>query len=754
MQRLQNARKAAKPVEELRAPGFEVSAPSFDESPVEEKKDQTEPDPSYDDPSFETATYSDGSDDETPTQTRTYSYGTDITPSQARSLESDYEDHNPWHATGFLHDNIIRSASSDTSEPTRSPQNPIDRAIDNSAAAATMLVEALVPPNLVYSDEEAPTQTFSEDSNGSHGRAPGYAKLFGPQPSNDEDEVVRHIFSQESIAEDHLQDIERTLLTAQDAWVSAQPSSSVAPTVRKVKSPRRVVAQTFHENAAEAVAALLTPRGNDLQSCPSEVSSSFARPTPDADLLSPDTKHLLENLKDHMHAPSPTLSDLLVAIASEDTRRKNACGTLQVMTQTNRVEIAWTEGVLPALVSAIADSEGEAQLRAIACLQNLATPKENRVLVFHTADLMQTLMKIIAESEDEEARKGCSSVLAFLAKTVENRLVMAQIPGLTESMVEVIKPKPPQVIHPETWASESYDTEDIDTDVGKSFVSSGSQLSPVPSSYSRTDAEGDDEEDPVDDEDSDCTTPRRTRSPIELMGYDETANDTLRESRQFLFAVLNHLMKEKDNAYFLARDELLVTTLVDISKYQESPSHMIAIRLVATMTRHRLNTRPLVFQYKAVVPALVEATLSANEEARMYACYAIQNMAQDKSCRQELATANNLIAALCSRARHGKSERLAAIESLKNLCDEPANLIPMTNTPDCVATLMHLAHGKETSVTELMQFRACDALATLSHWLRKIATSGQSLEMNRQGKPTPRGLFVPSLRVESWNQWK
>ena len=76
---------------------------------------------------------------------------------------------------------------------------------------------------------------------------------------------------------------------------------------------------------------------------------------------------------------------------------------------------------------------------------------------------------------------------------------------------------------------------------------------------------------------------------------------------------------------------------------------------------------------------------------------------------------------------------MAAISTLKNLCDEPANLIPMTNTNGCVSTLMYFAHaaGREKSdlvVTELMQYRACDALATLSHWLRKIATSGASLD--------------------------
>ena len=164
----------------------------------------------------------------------------------------------------------------------------------------------------------------------------------------------------------------------------------------------------------------------------------------------------------------------------------------------------------------------------------------------------------------------------------------------------------------------------------------------------------------------------------------------------------------------------------------------------------------MVFQERRTVPALVHGANSENDETRLYACYAIQNLAQEKSCRQELAMIENLVPTLCSRGRFStaEDERLAAISALKNLCDEPANLIPLTNTPECISTLMHLAHGKEEGVTETMQYRACDALATLSHWLRKIATSGKSLDDMQNGRTPDKKLFVPSLRVVTWNQWQ
>jgi hypothetical protein len=243
---------------------------------------------------------------------------------------------------------------------------------------------------------------------------------------------------------------------------------------------------------------------------------------------------------------------------------------------------------------------------------------------------------------------------------------------------------------------------------------------------------------------------------VELVGYDATADETLRGARQNVFALLSHLTKEKDNAYHFARDRALVSTMVAISKFDESPSHTLAVKLLANLTRHRLNTKMVVFKHQIIVPALVVAVEAINDETRLYACYALQNLSQDKSCRQELAITDNLITALCNRSREARAEeeRLAAVSALKNLCDEPANLIPLTNTRDCISTMMQLAHGNEEGVSDTTQYRACDGLATLSHWLRKIATSGKTLDDAKRGKQPTRELFVPSLQVITWDQWQ
>jgi hypothetical protein len=317
-----------------------------------------------------------------------------------------------------------------------------------------------------------------------------------------------------------------------------------------------------------------------------------------------------------------------------------------------------------------------------------------------------------------------------LAKSPENRLLLAQVPTLLAVVGKVLKPRPPRVEAPPKRVKKKYPWSD------ENSSDSSEENNTEGMSY-----------------DESWQTPRQEGggSPRELTGYDETADSLLQGARQNLFAMLGHLVKEKDNAYHFARDIDFLTTLVDISGFQESPSHVLAIKIIAHLTRHRLN-KVLAFKPKTVVPALIEATQSPNDDARLYACYALQNLSQEKSCRQELAIANHLIEVLCDRCRNGKhfEERLASISTLKNLCDEPANLIPMTNTADCITTLMQMA---DSSTDALIQYRACDALATLSHWLRKIATSGYSLDATEKGRPPMKGLFVPTLREVSWNQW-
>jgi hypothetical protein len=578
--------------------------------------------------------------------------------------------------------------------------------------------------------------------------------------------------------------------------------------------------ENFHETAEAAIASLLSPRDHRtgesfISNSHSELglvtssSAASAFQTPRIDtaytagtsdvvsprspmlpfeslarrdvqqkLIAPETEKTLREMPKKMHAPNKTLTDLLTAIASiQDkssmdlgymVRRKNACGALQVMTANvkNRERICWTVGVLPALTSVLADTcvEGpkvafadrririefvEARKRAIAALSNLAMPTKNRVPVFHTPDLISWIVVVIME-DSGAAQRGCCAILAYLAKSPENRLLLVQVPGLMDALIKVLRPRPPRLESPNLPANKIYPWSSNE----ESFSSDDEDKPASPASGKSVSFKSLKEDNDFNSE----KTPRvdGTKPPVELVGYDATADETLRGARQNVFALLSHLTKEKDNAYHFARDSALVSTMVAISKFDESPSHTLAVKLLANLTRHRLNTKMVVFKHQIIVPALVVAVEAINDETRLFACYALQNLSQDKSCRQELAITDNLITALCNRSREARAEeeRLAAVSALKNLCDEPANLIPLTNTRDCISTMMQLAHGNEEGVSDTTQYRACDGLATLSHWLRKIATSGKTLDDAKRGKQPTRELFVPSLQVITWDQWQ
>ena len=74
---------------------------------------------------------------------------------------------------------------------------------------------------------------------------------------------------------------------------------------------------------------------------------------------------------------------------------------------------------------------------------------------------------------------------------------------------------------------------------------------------------------------------------------------------------------------------------------------------------------------------------------------------------------------------------MAAVATLQNLSDEPANLIQFTIVKVCIGTIIRIAREDvvKCEQTDLTSFMAKNTLVTLSHWFRKIATSGSERMM-------------------------
>ncbi|KAL7540857.1 hypothetical protein ACHAXR_010426 [Thalassiosira sp. AJA248-18] len=548
---------------------------------------------------------------------------------------------------------------------------------------------------------------------------------------------------------------------------------------------------------------------------------------------------IFQAFRQNMVGPSPQLSELLSQIHRRGgegidrafaTRRKNACGALKILSakEENRMKICWTIGVLPAIASVLSDvneaisdiisqaANTEARNRIISTLLNLSVNKKNRMLIVNTPGVLESMTQTI-QYDEGEGRQGCCTVLLYLAKTAEARTMIVKSAGMVEVLSKIIEvPKEEEIISgsknnktlgagrksrlmasvPVSPLSPGETTLDdtLDSSHGSSHSSHSSKTSHGDG------ASGNDEDDDNRSEDSHIIAPEevaqmeisfQTAETAEAENaeegidiYDKDPNRFLHGARLSIFACLLCLVKSKENAFTLAREEIIVNALIGVSKRHASPSHSRAMAILAHLTRHPKNCHQLVYKYQALLPMLQAVTASPDREARRYAFCALQNLSMDKSCRAPIAHSPKIIWSLTKRCKDKPASdedeaRMAAVATLQNLSDEPANLIQFTIVKDCIGTIIQIAREDvvRNEKTDLTSFMAKNTLVTLSHWFRKIATSGSERMVTGPGEPkmagfpphgggdasspgggggTTRGqarLYSASLEPTVYNQW-
>ncbi|KAL9188694.1 hypothetical protein ACHAXT_007072 [Thalassiosira profunda] len=521
----------------------------------------------------------------------------------------------------------------------------------------------------------------------------------------------------------------------------------------------------------------------------------------DLDDLDDDIKQsvVFRAFRKNMMDPSPQLGELLGQIHRRGhaidrafaTRRKNACGALKILSarEENRTKVCWTVGVLPALASVLIDvgeeisdelardANTEARNRAVATLLNLSVSKKNKLLIVNTPGLLTSVAECV-EKDNGEGRQGCCTALLYLAKTAEARGAVAKGAGMMEALCGVIA-VPDEMAAPTRAFPEEAATPPR---AGRKGVDGApaSPLSPgTPGSQSavsrssrgsrgsdtdldRTQStEADEGPEEVSFETAADVAPAAAEEkPSEATEdpYDADPNRFLHGARLSAFACLLCLVKSKENAYLLARRATVVETLAEVSQRHGSPSHARAMAVLAHLTRHPKNGHHLVYKCPFLLPALQSATGSRDGEARRYAFCALQNLSMDKSCRAPIAHAPDIIWSLTQRCKERPSgdedeARTAAVATLQNLADEPANLIQFTIVTDCIGTLVRIAREDVArgGRTELTSFMAKNALATLSHWFRKIATSGSERTGTRSSARAQ--LYHATLEPTGFDQW-
>ena len=198
----------------------------------------------------------------------------------------------------------------------------------------------------------------------------------------------------------------------------------------------------------------------------------------------------------------------------------------------------------------------------------------------------------------------------------------------------------------------------------------------------------------------------------------------------------------------MARNTFLLETLTSVSGNLCNEENVLCMAIFTNITRDISNVYE-VLKIENLVNAMVDAISSSSSDVRKCAVFALQNMTCSNECRQKLATPEVLSAISRAAFMHDEPDtKLGALYTIRNFCNEPSNIITITDTPGVTATLLALANEQGD---EMSQYLACDALSSLSQWLRVTADSCFEKVSHEETKSNYR---LPSLQVTTWNQWQ
>jgi hypothetical protein len=425
--------------------------------------------------------------------------------------------------------------------------------------------------------------------------------------------------------------------------------------------------------------------------------------------------------------PKKDLKELLEAVTGTSIqRRSNACGALKVMsTQTkNQMTLVRTKGFMDALVLAISDNysikgtdaETAARTRAVNVVLNVSAKKDNRYHVILHPGLLESLVKCMIEDKSEARELACA-VLATLAKSQHCREPMAKTEKLVDALANILKRNNPPRIDVERQAY--LDEEKID--------------------YS-----GDDERSRV-RSNTFSSSSSSTRSSFGENSVETRKEDLemIRRTRMNACAALLHLSKECSVSQELCASDTLLFSLVSCCKEVQNPIHTKCLEILANLTRFPQNNAHLA-QYPDLVDTLIVNGSQEDNSDRLWSMRIFQNLSSEPSAKARLASSSVLELLSINMMRKQYAEQLASTSTMYNISTEPGALVPLTNTKNVVATLVHVAHSP-TSILEVRTI-ACDTLATLGLWLQTLASSGTVPE---EVKSVP----LPTYITSGWQRW-
>jgi hypothetical protein len=426
----------------------------------------------------------------------------------------------------------------------------------------------------------------------------------------------------------------------------------------------------------------------------------------------------------HLSRPSKDLKELLeAAIGSSIQRRSNAFGALKVLStqKLNKMTLVRTKGFLDSIVFAINDNVSSfedteaavaSRTRAVSVILNVAEMKDNRCHVLAHPGLANCLVKCIVEDKGEGRAIACS-VLATVAKSRFCREPMATTHKLVDTLSIILKGEEP--------ASFSNNEQNYIQEEKKDYS-------------------GDDEASRTVASNSYSSGSAASHSSVGSSNNSETRN----RARLSACAALVHLSKECSVAQKMGTSTTLLHCVVASCNETDNPLHTKCLEVLANMSRFPHNNGVMT-TYPGLVDTLIMNGNHKNDIDRLWSMRTLQNLSSDPSSKTILATGTVLELLSVNIMRQKYDEQLAATAAVHNLATEPGAVVPLTNTKNVVATLVHVAHNPTSSND--VRLMACDTLATLGLWLQTLAGAGT---VPPGVDPVP----LPTYITSGWKRWE
>ena len=409
--------------------------------------------------------------------------------------------------------------------------------------------------------------------------------------------------------------------------------------------------------------------------------------------------------------PKPELQKLLDAITGTSIhRRSNACGALKVMSnqKKNQLTLVRTKGFMDAIVFAIKDNysieDADARVRAVSVVLSVSARKDNRYHVLIHPGLRESLIKCLTGGDPESKELACA-VFATLAKSQHCREPMGKTENLLDALATILKKEEARKIEPILEEDRTDDSGDDDRSRHISNTFSSSDLSTR--SESTVSSYG-----------VESTESERTQDSEEESGEDL---ERKRRTRMNTCAVLMHLSKECSVSQELCANDNLLSSLISCCREVENPMHTKCMEILANLTRFPHNNARLV-QFPGLIEALLLNGAHEDDFDRLWSMRTLQNLSSDPSAKTILSSSSVLELLCTNMMGRGYEEQLAALSALYNISTEPGAVVPLTNTKNVVATLVHVAHNPSS----MMEVRtiACDTLSTIGLWLQTLSSAG------------------------------